>query len=526
MSNLMVDKVVTLWPEMAMLAGAVACLMTGLSGQASRRRTVVWIAAATLMIAGILAAASTAQATSGVGLAGMAKFIKVGVAAVGLLLLMLNTSASSDEAPGVLKHASPRGMLAGGELGGEFFAFFLCSLTGLMLTAGADDLVWLFLALELTSLPTYVMVALGRQKLEARESAVKYFFLGAMSAALFLYGFALLYGAAGSTQLADIHQYALDNPHDGLLMFGLVLAVVGICFKIAAVPMHFYAADVYQGAASPVTAFLAFVPKSAGFMALLLVLGIVGWPLPQPIAWLIAAIAVATMTVGNVLGLVQSNVKRVLAYSSIAHSGYMLLGVLIGPAPALGSDGGASSAIGNGVAAVLFYLLAYGFSTIAAFAVLACLRVEDDEAQTYNDLAGLMQRRPALAAVMVVAALSLLGLPPMVGFLGKIYLFGSALTQGYIVLVVIAVLNSAISAGYYLPIAASCIFSKPMRDVQALDAPGRQAGAVLAAILAVALGFGGGKLVSSANDAGRLAKQQNTSTRTAQSESAQQFISH
>ncbi|MCC6680940.1 MAG: NADH-quinone oxidoreductase subunit N [Phycisphaeraceae bacterium] len=517
MSNLMVDKVATLWPEMVMLAGAVACLMTGLSSQASRRRTVVWIAAATLVIAGIIAAAGTAQATSGVGLAGMAKFIKVAVAAVGLLLLMLNTSSTSQEGVALMRDTP--------ELGGEFFAFFLCSLTGVMLTAGADDLVWLFLALELTSLPTYVMVAMGRQKLEARESAVKYFFLGAMSAALFLYGFALLYGAAGSTQLADIHQYALDNPHDGLLMFGLVLAVVGICFKIAAVPMHFYAADVYQGAASPVTAFLAFVPKSAGFLALLLMLGIVGWPLPQPIAWLIAAIAVATMTVGNVLGLVQSNVKRVLAYSSIAHSGYMLLGVLIGPpGSAPGSGNSATSAIGNGVAAVLFYLLAYGFSTIAAFAVLACLRVENDEAQTYNDLAGLMQRRPALAAVMVVAALSLLGLPPMVGFLGKIYLFGSALTQGYVVLVVIAVLNSAISAGYYLPIAASCIFSKPMRDVQTIEAPGRQAGAVLAAILAVVLGFGGGKLVSSANDAGRVVKQKHAD-KVSQVDQEKQFTS-
>jgi len=517
--NPIAEKVATLWPEMAMLIGATVCLVTGLAPKADTRRATVWVAGMTLIVAFLLTLVPV-TATSGVGLANMAVFVKAAVCGVGLILLLVAAHVPSElkqtlDAEAAIDREPASASGAGGAdfgtlMRGEFFAFFLVSLTGVMLTAGADDLVWLFLALELTSLPTYVMVATSRERIDAQESAIKYFFLGAMSAAVFLYGFALLYGASGSTEFGAIRDFAFENPTDSMLMLGLVLSIVGICFKIAAVPMHFYAADVYEGATTPVTAFLAFVPKTAGFVALLLVCGLVGWPLPQPLAVLLATLAVLTMTVGNVLGLVQRNVKRVLAYSSVAHSGYVLIGVLIGPAALAGAAGG--KVIGNGAAAVLFYLLAYGFATIAAFAVLAALRVRGDEAQTYDDLKGLIKRHPALAAVMVVSMLSLLGLPPMVGFLGKIYLFGSAYTQGYIVLVVIAVINSAISAGYYLPIASACIFGDSREPVEKVDSPAREAGAILAAIIAVVLGVAGGWLVDDAARAGDVAEVSNQAT--------------
>ena len=320
-----------------------------------------------------------------------ANCIKMAVCAVGVVLLFvaegvpeqlrLTRSIESGDAP-----FDPALVIRG-----EFYAFFLFSLTGVMLVAGATDLVWLFLALELVSLPTYVMVSTASDRVEAQEAGVKYFFLGAMAAAVFLYGFTLIYGATGSTELRLHHAHraasqVLSRPRRSpLLITGIVLAITGIAFKIAAVPMHFYVADVYQGAPTPVTAFLAFVPKTAGFVALMLILNLFPGDLPPAIRWLIWVMAALTMTVGNVLGLLQSNVKRVLAYSSVAHSGYMLVGLLaLRPM--------SENAIGNGHAAVLFYLIAYGLSTVGAFAVLGCLQARGEEVE---ELRRHLRPRPA-----------------------------------------------------------------------------------------------------------------------------------
>ena len=207
-------------------------------------------------------------------------------------------------------------------------------------------------------------------------------------------------------------------------MAGLILAVVGVSFKIAAVPMHFYVADVYQGAAAPVTAMLAFVPKTAGFVALIGLLGLIA-PLSgdqrEPITWLLWGMAVLSMTVGNVLGLLQSNVKRVLAYSSVAHTGYMLVGLVAAQAayaqrPSSLLEG---YTLSDGTAALLFYLVAYSLATLGAFAVLGCITRDGDEAQTFDDIAGLRRRHPTLGVVMLVSVLSLIGLPPLVGFWGR-----------------------------------------------------------------------------------------------------------
>lgn len=516
--NQMTDKIATLCPEITLLMGACVCMLVGLSTSAVVRKTPVWIAAGSLMAAALLIWIDPVQAHRTVhdlsGSAsqapGMVPFIKLALVGVGLLLLMVagqvpDSLVQTRDAENHVRRGAP--FEPAQVMRGEFFAFFLFSLTGAMLCAGADDLVWLFLALELTSLPTYVMVATSRDQIGAQESAVKYFFLGAMAAAIFLYGFTLVYGATGSTQYHEIHAYLSEAArHEGLpplLITGLVLSILGIAFKIAAVPMHFYAADVYQGAATPVTAFLAFVPKTAGFVSLIGLLSLTSDVDAQqmaPLSWLLWIMAAVTMTVGNVLGLLQDNVKRVLAYSSIAHTGYMLVGLVT--AVATTNDHHITQThLGNGIAALLFYLVAYGLATLGAFAVLGCVTRRDDEAQTFDHIAGLGRRYPWLGVVMLISVLSLMGLPPMIGFLGKIYLFGSAVQHGYIWLVVIAVLNSAVSAVYYLRIISACYFRPPNEQTQALAVPARYLGGAVAALGAVVLGVAGSRLVDAARDA-------------------------
>ena len=491
--DLIVQKVETLWPEIALLIGAVACLITGLAPSKGVRKATPWVAGLALVAAALLVPAMGPN-TAGIGLGGMVPFAKLSIIGVGLILLLVSAGV-----PGQLRQIkradAAKTFEPGDVFRGEFFAFFLLSLTGAMMTAGAGDLVWLFLALELTSLPTYVMVATSRDNITAQESAIKYFFLGAMSAAMFLYGFTLIYGATGFTDFHDIHTYVSNNAISPLLLTGIVLSFVGICFKIAAVPMHFYAADVYQGATTSVTAFLAFVPKTAGFLALILLIGLVGWPLDlspnsfgngDVIVDMIWVIAAVTMTLGNVLALIQSNVKRALAYSSVAHSGYILVGLLAGTAFIKGGP------LADGIAAILFYLVAYGLATIAGFAVLGCIEAHGDEAETYDDITGLYKKHPGLAAIMLISMLSLMGMPLLIGFVGKLYLIGSVYEAGFTTLVVILVINSAISAAYYLRIASTCFFGKPAAHVRAVNAPARRLGAAIAAAAVILLGIPGG----------------------------------
>ena len=485
----MIENLHTLRPEMAILLGACACLAFGLSSRQTIRRLCPWAAAAALAACGCLAwqDATTLRGDATLPDA-LPNYVKIAVAVVGTLLLMVLVGVPA-ALPDRDRKADPAKTS-----GGEMIALLLASLCGVMLCAGAGDLVWLFLALELTSLPTYVMVAAGRRSVEAQEAAVKYFFLGALAAATFLYGFALIYGATGFTQFDQIRATVAADPAGPSPMFvmGLLLAILGMCFKIAAFPMHFYAADVYEGAATAVTALLAFAPKTAGFMALFAVLGLVNWQLPAPIIWTLAIIAVATMTLGNVLGLLQSNIKRVLAYSSIAHSGYMLVGLIAGPATT-------GAGPGSGAAAILFYLVIYGLATLAAFGVLSCLERCGEPAQTYDDIAGLARREPVLAATMLVGVLSLLGFPLTAGFLGKIYLFGAAVSHGYVWLVVIAVLNSAISAVYYLRIVSACYFVPPPSDpAERVGGAAPRTATAIAALAAVALFIGGGPLITAA----------------------------
>lgn len=471
----MIERLTYLQPEIALFITTCVVMIVGLSRNLKRRKLCAPITGTGLVIAGALATGlvpgfefSTGDQTDAshaqVLLPNLMPFAKVLIAGVGLMLLLLQagTVDRAEEARLATTRAAFNPLRSNRA---EYYSFFLFSLTGLMLVASADDLIWLFLALELTSLPTYIMVTISTSRHSSQEAGVKYFFLGALGAAIFLYGFALLYGATGSTNLNVIHASLAQQGLQGLALAGILLSFLGVCFKIAAVPMHFYTADVYQGAAAPVSAFLAFVPKTAGFLAILLLLSCVGWTagpdggsLPDSVRIVVWVIAALTMTVGNVLAIWQNSVKRILAYSSVAHSGYMLVGVLAGPGDTFAN---------NGLAAVLFYLVCYGVMNLGAFGVIACLEGRADadgepvEVESLDDLRGLCQIHPALGWTMVVCTLSLLGLPPLLGFFGKVPLFTSAINAGEIPLVIVLGVNSAIAAFYYLRIVGACLLEKP-----------------------------------------------------------------
>ncbi len=473
----MIEKIRFLWPEISLFAATCIVMVLGLSPRLSVRRMCAPLCGVALIAAGVLGALT--PSSPGSFLPELIPFAKVLVAVVGLLLLMLLT--------GTVDRAEER-MIEQGRTAynplrtnrAEFYSFFLFSLTGVMLCASADDLIWLFLALELTSLPTYIMVTISAGGLRggrSHESGVKYFFLGALGAATFLYGFALLYGGTGTTNLNEIREAFAGAMAPGgaginsIAMAGMLVSLIGVAFKIAAVPMHFYTPDVYEGSSAPVAAFLAFAPKTAGFLAIILLVSTMGWTsgpegqsLPELVRVMLWVMAALTMTVGNVLALLQNSVKRILAYSSIAHSGYMLVGVIAGPV----GEGITS----NGLAAVLFYLLCYGVMNLGAFAVLACLERpsgddEPREVETVSDLRGLCRTHPALGWTMVLCALSLLGFPPLLGFLCKFPLFSSAISAGEIPLVIVLGLNSAIAAFYYLRLVAVPMLDDPEPGVRA-----------------------------------------------------------
>jgi NADH-quinone oxidoreductase subunit N len=324
-----------------------------------------------------------------------------------------------------------------GQEAGEFYILILLSSLGMMLMASAGDLIIVFLGLETMSIALYVLTGFFRHRLEAGEASLKYFLMGAFASGFFLYGIALIFGATGSTNLDRIaNAVAAGAGRDPMLAVGFGLLLVGFGFKISAVPFHMWAPDAYEGAPTSITAFIATGSKAAAFASLLRVLltSLRGAPLDWPmLMWGMAAI---TMTVGNVVALAQQNIKRMLAYSSIAHVGYMLVGVVAG------------GSLGNG--SVLFYLLVYTFTTAGAFGAVLLLERNGREAVQLADYGGLATRHPVLAVALSVFLLSLIGIPPTAGFVGKFYLFGAAVKSGYVWLAVIGVLNSAVAAYYYL----------------------------------------------------------------------------
>lgn len=504
----MIERLTYLWPELSLFVATCVVMVLGLSPSKETRRLCAWVSAVALLVAGGLAI--NAPGDPSALLPNLMPFTKLLVAMVGLVLLMLLAGTVDREYEAdILAGRTTFNALRSNRA--EFYSFFLFSLTGLMLCTSAESLIWLFLALELTSLPTYIMVTISTRGTRSQEAGVKYFFLGALGAAFFLYGFALIYGGTGATHFSDIAASVRANGMNPILTLGMLISLIGVFFKIAAVPMHFYTPDVYQGAASPVSAFLAFVPKTAGFVAIMTLCAAIGWEygphgenLPEAVRLLLWITAALTMTVGNTLALRQRSVKRILAYSSIAHSGYMLVGVIAGP----GDTPGAFST--NGLAAVLFYLLCYGFMNVGAFAVLAALRRPDgSEADDLDDIRGLCQTHPVLGWSMVLCALSLLGMPPLLGFMGKLGLFYTAVNAGEIAIIIVLGVNSAIAACYYLRLVVTPYLERPAEaDVLAVEPArvvSRPVAAVISAASVVVLVFAIQPLLSASGEAGAVA---------------------
>ena len=351
---------------------------------------------------------------------------------------------------------------------GEFHSLLLFATAGMMLMASGNDLVIIFLGLEILSIATYVLAGFRRTDVRSNESSLKYFILGSFSSAFLLYGIALVYGAtsiadpgaagrivAGTTNIAEIASRINEAQYPALLYAGAAMMLVGFGFKIATAPFHIWTPDVYEGAPTPVTAFMAAGPKAAGFAAFMRVF-IFGLPfvvsassttagsLHQTWVSTLEVMAILTMTLGNVVAIVQNNVKRLLAYSSIAHAGYALVGfVAAGAATDLAQRD-------NAITSVTFYLLTYAVMNIGAFAVVQLIARSGDRRTSMEDYSGIGFESPVLAFSLSLFMLSLLGMPLTAGFIGKIMVFGAAIDQGYYALVVIGVLNTAVSAYYYL----------------------------------------------------------------------------
>ncbi|RKX28535.1 MAG: NADH-quinone oxidoreductase subunit N [Candidatus Zixiibacteriota bacterium] len=338
-----------------------------------------------------------------------------------------------------------RYMIARGIDRPEYSALLLISTMGMMVMANTTDLVVMFLGLEIMSVPLYVMAGFARRSLRSNEAAIKYFMMGAFASAFLLMGIAFVYGASGTTELrrivADIS--FISSRHGAYIYAGAALILVGFGFKVAAVPFHSWVPDVYEGAPTPVTAFFSVAPKAAGFAVMLRIFlfGFADLEILSDVFWVLS---VLTMSVGNILALRQGNVKRLLAYSSIAHAGYIMVALAVGGEEA--------------VSAAIFYLVAYTIFNLGGFAVVTLLETRSGCRSNFSELPGLAATHPYLSAILALFMLALGGFPPTVGFLGKFYLFAAAIKSGYIWLAVIGVMNSFLSVYYYLRVVKASYF--------------------------------------------------------------------
>ncbi len=343
---------------------------------------------------------------------------------------------------------------------GEYYSLILFSTLGMMIMASAGDLIVLYLGLELMALSTYILAGFIRYDIKSNEAAMKYFLLGAFASAFLLCGTSMIYGLTGTTDLKAISDYIVKNglASNPVLMLSVILFAVAFSFKIAAVPFHMWAPDAYEGAPTSITAFMSVGPKAAGFAVLGRVFMVAFGSIKIEWATVLIPVAVLTMGVGNIVAISQTNIKRMLAYSSIAHAGYMLLGIIAGT--------------NDGMASVLNYMLIYAFMNIGAFAVVIMLRSEGFKGDNITDYEGLSKTHPLAAALMLVFMFSLTGIPPTAGFMGKFYVFMSAINAGYTWVVIIAVIFSAISAYFYLRIVMYMYMKEPKETVHLTTSPG------------------------------------------------------
>ncbi len=337
---------------------------------------------------------------------------------------------------------------------GEYYSLILFCTVGMIILASSTDLIMIFLGIEIVSLCLYVLAGIRRGDVRSSEAALKYFLLGAFATGFLLYGMTLLYGTTGTTKLAGIAEAigSGQTSSQPLMLMGMVLLVLGFGFKVAAVPFHMWTPDVYQGAPTPVTAFMAVGPKAAAFAAFFRVFTEAIPELASSWDMILSIIAVITMFVGNLGAIVQTNIKRLLAYSSISHAGYILIAII------------ARNSLGS--SALVFYMLVYAFMIFGAFGIVILIGREGKENLELEDYSGLGFQSPLLALSMSIFLLSLGGLPPLAGFIAKFYIFQAALSEGYVILVVLAVLNSAISFYYYLRVIVYMYMKEPQGEFQ------------------------------------------------------------
>ena len=332
---------------------------------------------------------------------------------------------------------------------GEYYALILFCTVGMILLASSTDMIMIFLGIEIISICLYVLAGIRRNDHRSNEAALKYFLLGAFATGFLLYGMTLVYGSTGSTNLFKISEF-VQNPSaqsSPLLLMGLVLLVIGFGFKVASAPFHMWAPDVYQGAPTPVTAFMAVGPKAAAFAAFFRVFAEAFPEMSSSWEILLSIIAVLSMIVGNLGAIMQTNIKRMLAFSSVSHAGYILMAVI------------AKSSLGS--SSMLFYMLTYAFMTFGVFGIIIILGRKGEENLEIQNYSGLAYKHPVIALSMTIFLLSLGGLPPFAGFVAKFYLFSAAIQEGLLTLVIIAVLNSAISFYYYLKIVVFMYMKEP-----------------------------------------------------------------
>ncbi|MDQ7827925.1 MAG: NADH-quinone oxidoreductase subunit N [Armatimonadota bacterium] len=460
--------VIALLPEILLTATAVAVLLWDVLAPRPWRPAMRLLA-----LGGVIAAAAALAAVGERPPAFGGTFVRDGLTQTWQMVALLATAAAVLLGSDYLRRL--------GLERGEYHALVLFAAVGAMVMAAARDLLLLFLGLETLSVPLYVLAAFRRGWLPSQEAGLKYFLLGSFASALFLYGVALLFGAAGSTALEAVAAAARSGV-TALLAGGVALVTIGLAFKAALVPFHVWVPDVYEGSPLPVTAFMAVIAKVGAFAALLRTPGLEAPGLAPQWTALLAALAGATLLVGNLVALAQRSLKRLLAYSSIAHAGYLLMGVAAGP---------------PGVGAATFYLAAYLFMTLGAFAVALLCHRAGEEVDHIEALRGVGRRYPAAGAAMALFMAALAGFPPTAGFIGKLYLFQASLQAGQVWLVLVGALTTVVSAYYYLRVPYVMFLDSPAGGVTVAAARGTTAVVLAAAAAVLLLGVFPGSLVES-----------------------------
>lgn len=470
---------VLMGPELILLAAGFVVLLVDLVLPRERKQINLQLTVLGLLLSAAYLALTwpkvSAQAFSGmIVIDAYAQFVKLVILGASILGVLI----------------APRYLELEGIYVGEFFELLLFASAGMMIMVSGNDLLTIYLGLELMSLSSYVLTAFLRNSFRSTEAGIKYFLLGGFSSALLLYGISLVYGLTGTTELAAVSTSLKSVGSSPTLVMAVILILSGFAFKVSAVPFHMWTPDVYQGGPTPVVAYMSVGTKAASIAAFAR-LFMVGFGGQQAEVWaqIVAVLAVLSMVLGNTVAVVQTNVKRMLAYSTIGHAGYMLVGLIVAVAHPQ------ANGLPDGLTALLFYLFGYLFANIGAFAVVIYLGREGQR-EEYEDFSGLAQTHPGLAAAMMIFLLSLTGIPPTVGFVGKLYIFYAAIGGGYTTLAVIGLLMSAVSLYYYMGLAMFMYMRNPVEPSPAFY-PSRSLTAmlVLCAVATVLLGIFPGALV-------------------------------